>query len=259
MGVIYMTTNLINGKKYIGRDSKNNPNYLGSGIQLKRSIKKHGRNNFEKKILEVCVSNEELIQREEYWLNYYDAANDPMFYNSTNLSTGGSLFFGRKHSESSRKKMSESRTGSRNHMWGRQFSEEHRKKISENNIGKHKGEKNYWFGKTGIDHPAFGKIHSEDAKRRRSQKLKGRKMSKESIQKRIKTCMDRGVFRSENNPRFKGYVICVMGDYIGQKKTATEWGGIFNVDPSGFRRHLSGKKYKNGFNGNFFKWEHEIK
>ena len=26
--VIYMTTNLINGKKYIGRDSKNNPKYL---------------------------------------------------------------------------------------------------------------------------------------------------------------------------------------------------------------------------------------
>jgi len=29
--IIYKTTNLVNGKVYVGQDSKNNPDYLGSG------------------------------------------------------------------------------------------------------------------------------------------------------------------------------------------------------------------------------------
>ena len=41
--VIYKTTNLVNGKSYVGMDSKNDPNYLGSGKLLKRAVKKYGR------------------------------------------------------------------------------------------------------------------------------------------------------------------------------------------------------------------------
>ena len=36
--IIYVTTNLINSKKYIGKDSNNDPNYLGSGTLLKEDI-----------------------------------------------------------------------------------------------------------------------------------------------------------------------------------------------------------------------------
>ena len=48
--VIYCTTNLINGKKYIGSDTNNNPYYLGSGVSIIKAIKKYGRNNFKKEI-----------------------------------------------------------------------------------------------------------------------------------------------------------------------------------------------------------------
>ncbi len=41
--IIYITTNLLNGKKYIGKDEKNNPSYLGSGKLLKLAINKHGK------------------------------------------------------------------------------------------------------------------------------------------------------------------------------------------------------------------------
>ena len=44
--VIYKTTNLINGKIYIGKDSNNNEHYIGSGVKLLKAIKKYGRSNF---------------------------------------------------------------------------------------------------------------------------------------------------------------------------------------------------------------------
>jgi hypothetical protein len=49
--VIYKTTNLINGKIYIGQDSNDNKNYLGSGLKLKRAIKKYSKENFIKEVI----------------------------------------------------------------------------------------------------------------------------------------------------------------------------------------------------------------
>jgi len=43
--IIYKTTNLINGKYYIGKDKYNNPSYLGSGFILYQAIKKYGKEN----------------------------------------------------------------------------------------------------------------------------------------------------------------------------------------------------------------------
>ncbi len=68
---IYKTTNLLNGKYYIGMHSTNNlkDGYLGSGSYLRRSIRKYGKENFKCEILEYCNSREELIQREEEIVN----------------------------------------------------------------------------------------------------------------------------------------------------------------------------------------------
>ena len=62
--IIYQTTNLLNGKIYVGQDAKDNPNYYGSGIILERSIKKYGISNFKKDIIERCKSKKELDIRE---------------------------------------------------------------------------------------------------------------------------------------------------------------------------------------------------
>jgi group I intron endonuclease len=86
--IIYMTTNNINGKKYIGKDVKNNPKYLGSGFDLQKAIKKYGKENFTKIILETCPNKEELWKREEYWLTLYNAKSNPEFYNRTNKAYG---------------------------------------------------------------------------------------------------------------------------------------------------------------------------
>lgn len=72
-GYIYETVNLINGKKYIGQHKfrKFDTNYYGSGKLLKRAIEKYGKENFSTRLIEECTTQEELDNREIYWIDYY--------------------------------------------------------------------------------------------------------------------------------------------------------------------------------------------
>jgi group I intron endonuclease len=110
-------------KKYIGKDSKNNKYYYGSGVNLKKAIKEYGKKNFKKEILEYCNTKEELWKREEYWLNFFNVESNPYFYNKTNKAYGNS-----GQTEEGKKKISYSRTG-----WSP--SDEIKKRMSENRRG----------------------------------------------------------------------------------------------------------------------------
>ena len=62
-GYIYKTTNLLNGKIYVGKHkwSKEgclDENYLGSGTYLTRAIDKYGKENFICEILDTADSLE---------------------------------------------------------------------------------------------------------------------------------------------------------------------------------------------------------
>ena len=63
---IYKTTNILSGKYYIGMHSTDNleDGYLGSGNRLRLAVRKHGKENFKREILEFCNSREELIKKE---------------------------------------------------------------------------------------------------------------------------------------------------------------------------------------------------
>lgn len=87
--IIYKTTNLINGKFYIGQDSKNDPTYIGSGKHFKRAIKKYGKENFKKEILEHCKTHEELDIRERHWIKVTNAIEEG--YNFATGGQGGNL------------------------------------------------------------------------------------------------------------------------------------------------------------------------
>ena len=58
---IYKITNKINGKQYIGAHKTDDlkDNYVGSGTYVKRAIKKHGWERFEKEILFVFDSRKD--------------------------------------------------------------------------------------------------------------------------------------------------------------------------------------------------------
>ena len=88
--IIYKTTNLINGKFYIGQDSNNNPEYYGSGTIFKQALKKYGKENFIKEIVEVCSTREELIEREIYWIKETKAQK--LGYNIADGGWGGNTY-----------------------------------------------------------------------------------------------------------------------------------------------------------------------
>ena len=165
--VIYLTTNLINSKKYIGKDVNNNPKYLGSGSILKKAIKKHGKKNFKKEILEHCLSKEELWQREEYWLNFYNAESNPLFYNKTNKAYGNS-----GQTQNGKIKISNARKG-----WVP--SDKTKKLMSENRKG-HKMYNDEWRSK--IKEALTGIKRSDETKQKQSKARKNKpSKSKKSV------------------------------------------------------------------------------
>jgi group I intron endonuclease len=97
MGVIYKTTNLINGKIYIGKRILDKEKFLrsgyyGSGTLLKASISKYGLENFNREILEE-VDNENLSLREVFWIKELCSNDLEIGYN---LTIGGNCKYGRK-------------------------------------------------------------------------------------------------------------------------------------------------------------------
>jgi group I intron endonuclease len=96
--IIYRTTNLLDGKIYIGKDKNNIPSYLGSGIRLLNAINKYGKENFKKDVLEICSDESTLNEREVYWIEYYRSYDKSIGYNLTKGGEGGNtrVFYNKK-------------------------------------------------------------------------------------------------------------------------------------------------------------------
>jgi len=91
--IIYQTTNKINGRFYVGMHATTNidDGYLGSGKRIKAEIKKYGRENFERKVLERLSSKEALVLREKEIVTEHLRA-DPLCLNLKNGGEGGGTF-----------------------------------------------------------------------------------------------------------------------------------------------------------------------
>lgn len=119
---IYITTNKVNGKRYIGRcsnESSWNSGYLGSEKWLKLSIEKYGKENFDREILEEIHGDlSEAIIAEAKWITHYNAKHDKNFYKlSENC---GGFDKGDTHSEATKKLISE-RTRAAMKVLGREY------------------------------------------------------------------------------------------------------------------------------------------
>jgi group I intron endonuclease len=103
--IIYKTTNLINGKIYIGKDKHNNDKYLGSGKILKQAIIKYGRENFVKEEIEKCEDEKVWLEREIYWIKYFNSIEEG--YNIALGGNGGDTISNNPNKDEIRKRHSE--------------------------------------------------------------------------------------------------------------------------------------------------------
>jgi group I intron endonuclease len=202
--VIYLTTNLINGKKYIGLDSYNRPWYLGSGTVLKKAIVKYGKSNFKKEILEKCSTIEELRERELYWINKFQAHTNPEFYNRTATLTPTE------------------------HRRGKPLSEEHKAKISKANKGRKLPPVSEESNKK-RSQSLKGHTTSEETRKKISEAQKGIKKSEEAKRKMSLT--------QSGKPRMnRRKTILQLDKETGE--ILEEYSGLCSVEAAGFNRYL---------------------
>ena len=123
-GFIYITTNQVNGKKYIGKKkyNKKSDNYLGSGKHLKNAIKKYGKESFARKIISVGYNANDLSELEIYYIDKYDAVNSQDYYNIASGGEGGNTFAGKTEEEM--KAFSKKRSKISEEMWENRTKEE---------------------------------------------------------------------------------------------------------------------------------------
>lgn len=137
--IVYCHTNKVNGKRYIGLTcQKPNQRFRnGNGYKDNKhfyaAIQKYGWDNFEHSILFDNLTQTEAQEKEIYLIAKYNPRNPLFGYNITpggNVCSGSdSPWYGKHHTEATKQKMSEQRTGVHK-------TEEWKRRISESNKGK---------------------------------------------------------------------------------------------------------------------------
>lgn len=105
---LYKTINVINNKYYYGMHMTNNlqDGYLGSCVRLKQAIKKYGKHNFKRIVLQYFSCYKDLVEAENTLITQ-QILDDPQSYNLTLGGVGGPSFKGHKHSSKTKQKISE--------------------------------------------------------------------------------------------------------------------------------------------------------
>lgn len=129
---IYSIINLINGKIYIGQSKQG---YRRRFIQhlcphsscplLNKAIQKYGKDNFECELLDIAYDQETANLKEKMWIKLLKTYE---FEHGYNLSMGGQIG---NFNKETLKKMSESKIGEKNSFYGKKHSELSKEKMSE--------------------------------------------------------------------------------------------------------------------------------
>lgn len=99
--LVYLATNLINGKQYIGYTTKTLPERIKTHVYkskcklnkhyfylFKQALRKYGTDNFKWEILEECSTKEECCKKEIFYISKYNTIA-PSGYNLTEGGNGG--------------------------------------------------------------------------------------------------------------------------------------------------------------------------
>jgi len=198
---VYMTTNKITGKKYIGKHTTNdlNDGYFGSNEKLLEDIKTLGKENFKREILEFAQTANELTAKESYHLRKNKVVEREDFYNETYVASGGRVPFETWSPERYQKYIEHQRKV----QTGKKRSQKTRERISKNNVG------------------FKGKNHTEESRKKISEVMKNKYVNKEA---RLRLSQ---INLGSNNPSSKA-VLLINKDMevvkkFGAKYIAEEW------------------------------------
>ena len=90
-GVVYVITNRINGKNYVGQTTRTLEQRFAEHSKadtlLGKAIREFGEENFSCEVLETCVTQEQLNEREKFWISKLDCK----YPNGHNTMSGGKV------------------------------------------------------------------------------------------------------------------------------------------------------------------------
>lgn len=171
---IYKITNIVNGKFYIGSSINIKKrwtvhiNHLRKNKHCNRflqaSFLKHGEENFKFDIIEFIQERNSIVDREQHYTDLYKSYINGIGYNIATIA-GSPAGLGNKCKGTRRPFMQIKYKGNGNPFFGKVHSEEAKKKWSDS--------------KKGNNNPFFGKTHSEEFKQKSSKIHKGKLFSKE--------------------------------------------------------------------------------
>lgn len=179
---IYHIYNTVTGKSYVGSAASLKRRWIDHrnlllkdqhhSIKLQRSWNKHGKKAFKYLVLEYVEQSENLIEREQFWIEKLNAFGEG--YNMT--PTAGNML-GFTHSEKTRQKMSKDRKGTNTGP----KSEKHKASLSAAI-----STANAKLREQGLPHPNAGKPKSEETKAKfRKPKREGTSEVFKQVQRKI--------------------------------------------------------------------------
>jgi len=194
---IYKTTNKISGKIYIGKSQVKNNNYLGSGLYLKRALKKYGKENFIREIIEDNIKDPIILcEKEIYWIEKLNSRNPKTGYNISKGGDGHSA----KHSKETKNSLSikkkEFFKNKENHPM---FGKHHKNETIEILKKKCSGRKHTDSEISKMKIAQKGRKHSEETKEKIGKAHKGKKLTKQHKENIKKNHAD---LSAKNNPMY---------------------------------------------------------
>jgi len=251
---VYVTTNLINGKQYIGDHSTNkiDDGYLGSGRPyFQNALNEYGKKNFKREILKHFETKEKAFNAQEKYIKKFNT----LAPNGYNISPKGGHKFkgsmseetklkigeknkiklkGKKRSEESKQKQSNTLKGhkistetrqkigeaNKISLKGYKQTKEHKEKSAKTRTGIHKSEET----KLKISNTESGKYVSAETRKKQSNSHKGKKHTEERRKKQsLRITGEKNPAAKLSNKQVENIILCIINNEFTVKQLAKKY------------------------------------